>query len=38
MITQEDLDILSNLILDKEVGEKEMIVIDKIYNYLKPKI
>lgn len=38
MITQEDLNVLSNLILDKEVGEKEIIVIDKIYNYLKPQI
>jgi len=35
MITEEDLNALSNLILDKEIKEKEMILLDKIYNYLK---
>ena len=35
MITEEDLHILNNLILDKEINEKEMILLDKLYNLIK---
>ena len=35
MITEEDLDTLNNLILDKEINEKEMILLDKLYNLIK---
>lgn len=35
MITEEDLDILNNLILDKKINEKEMILLDKLYTLIK---
>ncbi len=35
MITEEDLHILNNLILDKEINEKEMILLDKLYTLIK---
>lgn len=35
MITEEDLHILNNLILDNELNEKEMILLDKLYNLIK---
>ncbi len=35
MITEEDLDTLNNLILDKEINEKEMILLDKLYTLIK---
>ena len=35
MITEQDLDTLNNLILDKEINEKEMVLLDKLYNYIK---
>jgi hypothetical protein len=35
MITEQDLDTLNNLILDKEINEKEMILLDKLYNLIK---
>ena len=35
MITEEDLHILNNLILDKQINEKEMILLDKLYNLIK---
>ena len=35
MITEQDLDTLNSLILDKEINEKEMVLLDKLYNYIK---
>jgi len=35
MITEEDLDTLNNLILDKTINEKEMILLDKLYTLIK---
>lgn len=35
MITEEDLDILNNLILDKKINEKEIILLDKLYTLIK---
>jgi|11_taG_2_1085331.scaffolds.fasta_scaffold13254_2 hypothetical protein len=35
MITEQDLDTLNSLILDKEINDKEMVLLDKLYNYIK---
>jgi len=37
MFDKKDADIINNLILSKDINEKELILLDRIYNLIKQK-